>query len=263
MRVKGKIVQWKGDKGFGFIEVNNGNSEVFFHQNCLLYQVKKPNVGDEVSFEIATNQEGKRRAERILFRGERDPRRIDRTVDIVCLAVSSLFLTGIGALVYYKKLDPIVLICYWTISAVALFLYWHDKVKSKNDQRRIPENKLHFYSLIGGWPGALIAQRIFHHKSRKKSFLLKYWLTVSLNISLLIFYVYFGSDFLKYDMFVRKYKNITNNYVAVFGGDEKNNESKARKFPMYSWINKEGNRVYSNRGFPPNEPYRDGRIEWQ
>jgi uncharacterized membrane protein YsdA (DUF1294 family) len=35
---------------------------------------------------------------------------------------------------------------------------------------------------MGGWPGGLIAQRVLHHKSSKKSFLLTYWLMVLLNI---------------------------------------------------------------------------------
>jgi uncharacterized membrane protein YsdA (DUF1294 family) len=40
---------------------------------------------------------------------------------------------------------------------------------------------LHLLSLIGGWPGALIAQNRLRHKSRKGSFLLVFWATALLN----------------------------------------------------------------------------------
>ena len=43
------------------------------------------------------------------------------------------------------------------------------------------ERMLHFIAVIGGWPGALVAQRVFRHKSRKLSFRLVFWATVALN----------------------------------------------------------------------------------
>jgi len=35
---------------------------------------------------------------------------------------------------------------------------------------------------MGGWTGALLAQQILRHKTRKQSFLDAFWLTVVLNI---------------------------------------------------------------------------------
>jgi uncharacterized membrane protein YsdA (DUF1294 family) len=48
-------------------------------------------------------------------------------------------------------------------------------------QRKIPENTLHLWSLIGGWPGAALAEKLVHHKSRKRSFQIAYWITIALN----------------------------------------------------------------------------------
>ena len=36
-------------------------------------------------------------------------------------------------------------------------------------------------ALLGGWPGAIFAQRVFRHKSSKPSFQSVFWITVVLN----------------------------------------------------------------------------------
>jgi uncharacterized membrane protein YsdA (DUF1294 family) len=41
-------------------------------------------------------------------------------------------------------------------------------------------------AVIGGWPGALVAQEVFRHKSRKLSFRRVLWTTVALNCGALI-----------------------------------------------------------------------------
>jgi uncharacterized membrane protein YsdA (DUF1294 family) len=37
--------------------------------------------------------------------------------------------------------------------------------------------------LIGGWPGAIVAQQLLRHKTSKASFRLAFWATVVLNIA--------------------------------------------------------------------------------
>ena len=259
MGAKGKVVKWNNGKGFGFIEPSNGGPELFFHENCLLNQSRRPIVNDEVFFEIASNSEGKVRAERILFKGERDPRRTDKLFDVGYLALSCFFLFGIGALVFVKKIDPVVLVLYLMLSLVTFLLYWRDKIKSKSDQWRTPENTLHLFSLIGGWPGALIAQRTLHHKSRKKSFQTIYFITMVLNVSVFLFYCLSGINFLKYDSLVQHINLLTHKFTQK----TQDRPIEKQKGPVYSWINGAGKRVYSNVGFPSNEPYRDGKIEWQ
>jgi uncharacterized membrane protein YsdA (DUF1294 family) len=51
---------------------------------------------------------------------------------------------------------------------------------------REPERKLLLVGLLGGWPGALFAQYELRHKNRKASFQVKYWLTVGLNLIILV-----------------------------------------------------------------------------
>ncbi len=47
---------------------------------------------------------------------------------------------------------------------------------------RIPESTLLLAGLLGGWPGALLAQHLLRHKSSKPSFLAEFWATVALNV---------------------------------------------------------------------------------
>lgn len=68
-----------------------------------------------------------------------------------------------------------ILIVYGVMSLVTFVLFGIDKRAAIRGQWRIPEATLHFCELLGGWPGALAAQRVFHHKSRKVSYRLVLW----------------------------------------------------------------------------------------
>lgn len=75
----------------------------------------------------------------------------------------------------------IPLAAYGLISVLAFFLYWSDKRKARSDRWRTPENVLHAVELAGGWPGALLAQQVFRHKTRKVSFQVLFWVIVLLH----------------------------------------------------------------------------------
>ncbi|WP_277963104.1 DUF1294 domain-containing protein [Pseudomonas sp. RIT-To-2] len=73
---------------------------------------------------------------------------------------------------------PVVLLVYLGLSLVAAGLYWRDKHQARTDGRRTPEKVLHLVELLGGWPGALVAQQVFRHKTRKVSYQVVFWLIV-------------------------------------------------------------------------------------
>lgn len=260
MRVKGRVVKWQNDKGFGFIEPLRGNRDVFFHENFLLNPSRRPVVGDEVSYNIYTSSDGKQRADRVLLRGDVDPRRRDGIFDLFYWVVSFLFLACVGVLGFIKILDPVFLILYLFLSIITFLLYWRDKVKAQKDEWRIPENKLHLFSLLGGWPGALIAQRLFHHKSRKKSFKIVFGLTVMINIIGVSFYCISALKFIQYDSIVKK---INMKIAGVVTENSHESSIQRNSGPIYSWENNKGQIIFSNVGFPQNEPYRNGKIEWK
>ncbi|GAA2038427.1 hypothetical protein GCM10009819_24050 [Agromyces tropicus] len=69
-------------------------------------------------------------------------------------------------------------------SVVAFAAYGIDKSAAQRDAPRVAERTLHLVDLAGGWPGALAAQQLFRHKTRKRSFRRAFWATVVVNVLL-------------------------------------------------------------------------------
>jgi len=80
------------------------------------------------------------------------------------------------------KLPALILWGYLLISLITFFVYAFDKVAAKDGAWRTKESTLHLLSLVGGWPGALIAQQKLRHKSKKQSFRSAFWITVFVNV---------------------------------------------------------------------------------
>ena len=56
------------------------------------------------------------------------------------------------------------------MSLVCFLAYGLDKQRAANAGRRVSERTLHLMAFLGGWPGALIGQRQFRHKTQKLTF---------------------------------------------------------------------------------------------
>ena len=62
------------------------------------------------------------------------------------------------------------------MSGITYLAYGWDKQQAREKQWRMPEARLHFMELIGGWPGAFLAQRRLRHKCSKVSYQVVFWL---------------------------------------------------------------------------------------
>ena len=71
-----------------------------------------------------------------------------------------------------------ILAAYVLMSAVALGLYFLDKQRAGRGEWRISEETLHWTELLGGWPGAFLAQRVFRHKRRQARYMAVFWTIV-------------------------------------------------------------------------------------
>lgn len=56
------------------------------------------------------------------------------------------------------------------INLFAFAAFGIDKKKARRGQWRIPESTLLGLSAAGGFPGALLGMKLFHHKTRKAKF---------------------------------------------------------------------------------------------
>lgn len=71
------------------------------------------------------------------------------------------------------------------LNLCALALYAWDKRAARRGARRVPEARLHLLALLGGWPGAWLAQRMLRHKSSKAGFQRMFWTTAAVNVSVI------------------------------------------------------------------------------
>ena len=71
--MKGKIVQWHDEKGYGFIQIEDGNRKIFCHISDFAQRQPRPQEGEAVSFDIVSNEQGKFAAKRIRYIGRTAP----------------------------------------------------------------------------------------------------------------------------------------------------------------------------------------------
>jgi uncharacterized membrane protein YsdA (DUF1294 family) len=64
------------------------------------------------------------------------------------------------------------------LSALTYWAYAVDKRRAEAREWRVPEARLHLLELLGGWPGAFLAQRRLRHKCSKGSYQAVFWLIV-------------------------------------------------------------------------------------
>ena len=90
-----------------------------------------------------------------------------------------------------------VLCCWYIfINVVMFFSMGRDKSLAKHEKgRRIPEANLFVKALIGGGPLGLVGMKVFHHKTRKASFYIIYWLGVIIHVVLVFFLIKNGYFF--------------------------------------------------------------------
>jgi uncharacterized membrane protein YsdA (DUF1294 family)/cold shock CspA family protein len=175
MRIEGKLKSWDDERGFGFIEPTQGGQDIFVHIHAFPPGKDRPLAGQRLSFEVELGPQGKKRAKRVEWvKPARMPATQGRDLSAQW-GTATLFAIPAFLLVYWlislawggpRLLHWIYLIA----SAVTFLAYAQDKSAARRQARRVPERTLHMLSMLGGWPGALIAQQYVRHKSSKEAF---------------------------------------------------------------------------------------------
>lgn len=181
MRQQGKLASWNDEKGFGFIAPISGGPQVFVHISSFPRGQRRPAVNDPVSYSLTRDQRNRLRAESVVFQ-HGDKRAAVRPRGIV---PALLFLLGFFSLLVGLAVSgaiPFLIVGFYALMSVASFsMYALDKTAAQRGAWRKAESTLHLVGLAGGWPGALVAQRIFRHKTNKKTFQLAFWFSVVAN----------------------------------------------------------------------------------
>lgn len=77
----------------------------------------------------------------------------------------------------------VALTIYGLMSVVTYCLYWIDKRRARAGAWRVSEAMLHGCASLGGWPGALLAQRVLRHKTQKTSYVLVLWTIIVMHVA--------------------------------------------------------------------------------
>lgn len=190
----GVLVNWDDARGFGFIEPDLGGPQVFVHAKAFVAMAGRkqvagrPEVGMRVRFTVETTAEGKKRAQRVsILKAVRQRSKAGDTGSAQWGTASYFALFGF--VLVYLLVGALWQVPHWVAgwyagwSLLCFVAYAWDKAAARADRRRTPEDTLHGLALMGGWPGALVAQQVLRHKSAKTSFRRMFWLTVLLNVA--------------------------------------------------------------------------------
>lgn len=186
MRQKGKITNWNDDKGFGFITPTGGGNQIFVHIKAFRNHHSRPAINQVITYDISKDNQGRICAVNASRLGDKPTRRAKNRISITSLLFVFVFAAFLALSALTAKIPAFVVVFYAGVSMFTFVMYALDKSAAQKGNWRTPESTLHFLSLAGGWPGALIAQQKFRHKSKKQPFKAVYWATVFINFGAFI-----------------------------------------------------------------------------
>lgn len=227
MEQRGVLKSWNDDKGFGFIQPEKGGEQLFAHISAMRGE-RRPAPGDTLLFVAERDAQGRLRARHMRFdelsldrpairrkprpvaarpepeaRGKRRDKAGSPAIRnlplklVLFAALCCLPLVGGWRML---EVSGFVwpLIGYGLLSMVSFFQYRADKGSAETGRWRTPESSLHAVELLGGWPGALLAQQTFRHKTRKVSYQLVFWGIVGLHQAFWIDWLLLDGRFMRH-----------------------------------------------------------------
>ena len=90
-------------------------------------------------------------------------------------------LLGLAALGSFFTLHPFMM-WFLLVNVLTVVIYGVDKLAACKGWRRVPEITLLVFGVVGGWPGAIVGQQCFRHKTQKQPFKTYFVISVIVNI---------------------------------------------------------------------------------
>ena len=183
------MADWNDDRGFGFITPADGGQRVFVHVSAFP-RGRRPVVDDLVTYAVSRDERNRPRASDVGYAGPARSVRTGTRGLPMALTITTVFVALLVLLVALDRVPATLLLVYVALSLAAFVMYRADKRAAHKGSWRTPEANLHVVALLGGWPGALVARRVFRHKTRKQPFRTIFWATVVANCAALAWFVY-------------------------------------------------------------------------
>ena len=109
----GSIKKWNDERGFGFIQEEQTNTEFFAHISSFTSKTPRPEIGERVIFDVTINDKGKKEAKNIYYLDRPKPqnhrsnsskhhRNSNRSLQLLESLFSIIIVTSIGYFIYNK-----------------------------------------------------------------------------------------------------------------------------------------------------------------
>lgn len=172
----GHITEWNHERGFGYLE--SEGRRIFLHHRDFAERHKAPEMGDRINFVLGTDRQGRPCAQQAVHVNDGGSFKTQHLLVLLLLGLvpgRALYLLSGTVPFYYSAGYGAVL------SGLTYLAFAWDKNRARRKGRREPERMLHLLELLGGWPGAFVAQCRFRHKRAKISYQVAFWLIVALH----------------------------------------------------------------------------------
>lgn len=200
MRDQGRLVEWFDDKGYGFIQPNDGSKDrVFLHIKDFARPGPRPIMGCALEYIVQLDGQGRYKAKQVSYlKANQTQKNANKNKKIHVKNKSKLQAMQVACIVYILVMaglslagllkGPILLL----IGLINLLTYWmysQDKEAAERGNRRVPENTLHILAVLGGWPSAWLAQQKLRHKTQKQPFRNIYFCTIAFHILIILWLI--------------------------------------------------------------------------
>ncbi|QQL45734.1 DUF1294 domain-containing protein [Sulfuriroseicoccus oceanibius] len=180
------LTQWKDEKGFGYLDHDGGR--LFLHIKDFSEHHKRPEPGDQITYELGTDQKGRPCAVNAIHVND-GGKVTTRTLGTLGLLTLIPLIAGWKLSNTYQNIALYGCGLVFVINIITYLTYKGDKQKAKNKTWRTSESTLHWLEMSGGWPAAYLAQRKFRHKCSKAGYQLVFGIIVATHL-------YVATDFL-------------------------------------------------------------------
>ncbi len=176
IKLTARIVEWDQARGRGTLCFEK--HRIPLQRDDFMVHHKRPEVGDVVEFRLGRDEAGRITAQEVEHHNDGGRIRFWHLLELLVLMAAP----GYALFRLADRNDwRLVVGCVLGLSTIGFLLYWLDKLRARYGQWRVAESSLHLVSLLGGWPGAFLAQRHFRHKTSKLRFQLVFWLIITLH----------------------------------------------------------------------------------